>query len=158
MWGFDPGEQTQSSTCHQVSPFSMNIYWAPTVYQVPPPGAEKHNEQDTHTAQVIFWQQGRELRKCMCRPEFCPPMLGNGYCRVSFWPLEPLGLQSRCCYQSILTRETPGRGGTQASSDNSLKPGKPNQAGSWEGPAEATQLLISLLFHMPKRWAETSLK
>lgn len=51
-----------------------------------------------------------------------------------------------------------GGGGTQASSDNSLEPGKPNQAGSWEGPAEATQLLISLLFHMPKRWAETSLK
>ena len=39
-----------------------------------------------------------------------PPMLRNGYCRVSFWPLEPLGLQSRCCYQPILTRETPGRG------------------------------------------------
>lgn len=79
-----------------------------------------------------------------------PPMLGNGYCRVSFWPLEPLGLQSRSCYQPILTRETPRRGGTQASSDNSLKSGKPNQAGSWEGPAEATQLLISLLFHMPE--------
>lgn len=41
------------------------------MYQAPPPGAEKYNEQDTHTGQVIILHQGRELGECMCRPEFC---------------------------------------------------------------------------------------
>lgn len=90
-----------------------------------------------------------------------PPMLGNGHCRVSFWPLEPVGPQSRCCYRPIPARETPGVAGsrgTLVSSDNSTRPGEPNQADSWAGLAEATQRLISLLIHIPKRRAEMSLK
>ena len=80
------------------------------MYQAPPPGAEKYNEQDTHTAQVIILHQGLELGECMCRPEFCSLQCWEMVTAVSFWPLEPLGLQSRCCYQPILTRETLGSG------------------------------------------------
>ena len=91
-----------------------------------------------------------------------PPMPGNGHCRVSFWPLEPVGPQSRCCYQPIPARETPGAagaGGPSQARTTVRSLGNPTRlAGSWAGLAEATQRLILLLIHIPKRRAEMSLK
>ena len=144
--------------CHQVSPFSMNIYWAPTVYQVPLPGAEKYNEQHTHTAQVIFWQQGRELRECMCRPQFCGlqcwEMVTAGFL---FGPLNLWDFRAGPATSPFLQERLRGGGVPKQAQTTVWSLGNPTRL----APRKVQQKQPNFLFHSCftcQRWAETSLK
>lgn len=100
--------------------FSRNIYWVPTVCQVP----------SVHAA------NSSDLENVFSRPEFFHGLQSwEDFFLVA--PLESRGPQRRCWSQPIPARETQGH--PRKLRPQPATPGT-QQAGSWAGLAEETQL------------------